>query len=126
MTTRPLALAASYVEAINNHDPAAFLALFADDARVDDGGREFRGREAIKTWSDREIFAAEVTLEVLDEAEQCGDARVTTKVEGNFDRTGLPDPVIITHRIAATGDRIAELTCRLASVEAAQSSRNPA
>ena len=46
MTTQLPRTATSYVEAINNHDPAAFLALFADDAIVDDAGREFRGLEA--------------------------------------------------------------------------------
>ncbi len=115
MTTQLPALARSYVEAINGHDPAAFLSLFADHAIVDDAGREFRGLDAIKAWSDREIFAAEVTLEVIDHSERDGESVITSKVDGNFDRTGLPDPVIITHRIAVDGDKITGLTCRLAN-----------
>jgi hypothetical protein len=102
------------VRSINGHDAAAFLALFADDAVVNDAGREFRGRAAIKAWSDREIFDARVTLEVLDLAHSDGETRITTKVDGNFDRTGLPDPVIIIHRITVEGDKIIGLTCRLA------------
>jgi ketosteroid isomerase-like protein len=114
MTTQLTPIAAAYVRSINDHDPAAFIALFADGAVVDDVGREFRGRAAIKAWSDREIFDARVTLDVRDVADHGGTAVVTSKVDGNFDRTGLPDPVIIEHHIAVEGDRIVRLTCRLA------------
>ncbi len=109
MTTQLPVLAQSYVEAINSHDSATFLSLFANDAIVDDAGREFRGLDAIKEWSDREIFAADVTLEVIDHSERDGESVITSKVDGNFDRTGLPDPVIIAHRIAVDGDKIAGL-----------------
>jgi hypothetical protein len=115
MTTQLPATAAAYVRAINGRDAAAFIALFADTAVVNDVGREFRGRAAIKDWSDREIFAARVTLEVIDVADRDGETVITTKVEGNFDRTGLPDPVIINHHITAEGGKIVGLTCRLAA-----------
>ena len=114
MTTSIPQLAEAYVRATNGHDAAAFAALFADTAQVDDAGREFRGIEAIKDWSGREIFDAQVTLEVLDEDHRDGEAVLTTKVDGNFDRTGLPDPVIIMHRLRFAGDKIVGLTCRLA------------
>ena len=110
-------LAESYVRATNNHDAAAFHGLFADSAIVDDNGREFRGQGAIQQWSDREIFAAQVTLEVIDAVVRDGEAVITTKVDGNFDRTGLPDPVIINHHITAEGGKIVGLTCRLAGEE---------
>jgi SnoaL-like domain len=115
MTTQLPATAKAYVQAINNHDAAAFRSLFTNDAIVDDAGREFRGLDAIKDWSDREIFAADVTLDVIDESEADGEPVITTKVDGNFDRTGLPDPVLITHRIAVNGGKITALTCRLAN-----------
>src|SRR5258707_14347366 len=95
-----------YVRSINDHNPAAFNALFAEGAVVNDAGREFRGRAAIKAWSDREIFDAQVTLEVLNAVDRDGETVVTTKVDGNFDRTGLPDPVIIDHHITAEGGRM--------------------
>jgi hypothetical protein len=114
MTKQLPPLAASYVQATNNHDPAAFRRLFADDALVNDNGREFRGAHAIQEWSDREIFAADVTLEVIDVVERQGETVITTIVEGNFDRTGLPDPVIIDHQFVESGGKIVGLTCRLA------------
>jgi hypothetical protein len=106
--------AQAYVRSINDHDPAAFIALFADIAVVNDIGRDFHGHAAIKAWSDREIFDANVTLEVLDVADHDGETVATTKVDGNFDRTGLPDPVVINHHVTVEGDKIVGLTCRLA------------
>ena len=113
MTMQLPPTAAAYVRSINDHDPATFNALFAKSAVVNDVGREFRGPDAIKAWSDREIFDEQVTLEVIEVAERDGATIVTTKVDGNFDRTGLPDPVIINHHIRADGGKIVALTCRL-------------
>lgn len=113
MTTTLPQVAATYVQATNAHDRAAFIACFTPDAIVDDAGREFRGAEAIRGWSDREIMDALVTLEVLNVTEQDGQIVISTKVDGNFDRTGLPDPVIIDHSLTLDGDRIARLQCRL-------------
>ena len=115
MTTHLPQTFAAYIQAINNHDAATFIALFADGAAVNDVGREFRGPAAIKAWSDREIFDAQVTLQAIDVSDRDGETIVTTKVDGNFDRTGLPDPVIINHHIKVQGDKIVGLTCRLAT-----------
>jgi hypothetical protein len=114
MNTHLSTLTDPYIQTVNSHDAAAYQALFAEDAVVDDAGREFVGLAAIKHWSASDIFDAQVTLEVLDEAEQDGEAVITTKVDGNFDRTGLPDPVIIVHRLSIKSDKITRLTCRLA------------
>jgi hypothetical protein len=46
-------------------------------------------------------------------ADRDDETVVTTKVDGNFDRTGLPRPVIITHHNTAEGDKIIGWTCRL-------------
>ena len=115
MTMQLPPTAAAYVRSINDHDPATFNALFAKSAVVNDVGREFRGPDAIKAWSDREIFDAQVTLQAIDVSDRDGETIVTTKVDGNFDRTGLPDPVIINHHIKVQGDKIVGLTCRLAT-----------
>ncbi len=109
--------AAAYVRATNTHDASAFLACFTDDAVVDDAGREFRGIEAIRAWSNREIMEAQVTLELLAVDGRDGEVTLTTKVDGNFDRTGLPDPLILEHHLRLEGDKIAALTCRLAAVK---------
>ena len=113
MTTQLPAAVASYVETINNRDAARFLTLFHEDALVEDVGRKLRGRAALQSWSDSEIFGAKVTLELVN-AESCRDeAILDCKVDGDFDRTGLPDPLIIRHRFVTAGDKITALTCQL-------------
>lgn len=39
---------ASFIAAVNRHDGEAFLAAFTADGVVDDWGRAFPGRDAIK------------------------------------------------------------------------------
>ena len=107
-------LSAVYVHAINSGDQKAFIELFAEDAIVNDAGREIRGRAAIQTWAASDIFAANVSFDVLDASGDEVDATITAKVDGTFDRTGLPDPLIMTFQIISRGGVITSLTCQLA------------
>ena len=104
----------TYVRAINAHDADALLSAFATDAVVKDIGREFRGSAAIQEWANREIFAVNVTLKVTDAVEREGQIIITVKIDGTFDRTGLPDPLLMEHCFTVTGDKIKILACRLA------------
>jgi hypothetical protein len=114
MTTALHTLSEEFVRAVNAADSTAFLSLFAEDATVDDNFREFRGRAAIQEWAEREIFAVQVRLEVLKTSPIEGGVRVVTEVDGNFDRTGLPERVIINQDIQEQDGKIVQLTCRLA------------
>ena len=104
----------TYICAINARDADAFQSSFGSDAVVKDVGREIRGIAAIKEWADHEIFAANVTLEVLAVFERDGQTVVTVKVDGTFDRTGLPNPLVMDHCFTIAGERIVALACRLA------------
>ena len=114
MTTHIPEHAAGFVWAVNDRDPAGLIALFAEDAVVDDAGRVIRGREAIREWAAHDIFAASVTFEVRKVSGTDGDATVTVKVDGTFDRTGLPDPLIMTFHVVSERGKIGGLTCGLA------------
>ncbi len=103
----------TYIRAINAHNADALQSSFTQDAVVKDVGREFRGTAAIKEWANREIFAVHVTLEVMDVTERDGQTIVTVKIDGTFDRTGLPDPLLMDHCFTVAGDKIAALSCRL-------------
>lgn len=52
-----------FIEAVNAGDTEAFLGYFPDDdGVVDDWGRQFRGHEEIRAWSDQEFVGAQGTL----------------------------------------------------------------
>jgi uncharacterized protein (TIGR03067 family) len=107
-------LASEFVGAINENDPSGFIAMFDDDAIVDDAGRIIRGRGAIRQWAAHDIFAASVTLDALDVNEYESGLTIRGKVDGTFDRKGLPDPLVMTFDVAFRCGRISKLTCRLA------------
>lgn len=115
MNTQLSPIAGAYFSAVNRHDPLALLDCFAEQAVVDDAGRTFQGLEAIKNWAASDIFAVNVTLEILSALEQPGQAEVKAKVDGDFDRTGLPDTVVIEHHLQWEGAKIVHMTCRLAA-----------
>lgn len=112
-TTLP-ANVARYVDSINAHDVDEFTSCFREDAQVSDAGRSFEGRSAIEHWFRTDVLAPLVTLEVLDVSEEREVMIVVAKVDGNFDRTGLPDPLILVHEFELVEDRIGRLSIRLA------------
>ena len=114
MTMQPRDVVADFVRAVNTHDAAAFITLFADNALVKDAGKEHRGIAEIKSWSESEIFEPRVTLEVLGVSDGDDETMITAIVDGTFDKTGLPDPLILEHHIAYDGDKIVRFTSRLA------------
>ena len=100
---------ASYLRAVNTGAREAFSASFTDDAVVVDVNRELRGLDAITAWAAADIFGAHVHFDVLDVTERQGRTIVTVKIDGTFDRTGLPDPLVMNHEFKVAEGKIAEL-----------------
>lgn len=82
---------------------------FAPGALVYDNQREFRGASAIGRWIDEELIGANVTMEVQECEEVHGVDVVTAKIDGTFDKTGLPDPLLLTFYFTPAGDKIGSL-----------------
>ena len=100
---------ASYLRAVNAGAKADFPASFADDAVVVDVNRELRGLDAITAWASADIFGAHVHFDVLDVTERPGRTIVRVKIDGTFDRTGLPDPLVMNHEFTVAEGKITEL-----------------
>ena|SRR6185437_12728509 len=92
--------------AANANDTDAFLDCFAADGVAADWGREFRGREEIRGWSDKEFIGVRVSLEVTEVARQGDDTVITAQVGGD----GFNGPSHFTFRVA--GEKIARMTIR--------------
>ena len=74
---------ADALAAANAHDTDAFLAVFAPEGVVDDWGREFRGPESIRRWSDAEFIGVRVSLTPTDVVDEDGVVTVTAQVGGD-------------------------------------------
>ena len=97
-----------HVAAHNNHDPDGLMATFAPDALLNDARREFVGRDAIRAWADKEIFGDNVTMQVERAFDQHGDIIVHARVDGDFDKSKLPDPVILSYYFSVRNNLITQ------------------
>jgi len=98
-----------YITASNAFDGDALIGWFAADAFVNDARREFWGQDAIRGWLDREVIGDKVTMDVTASSEHYGDVIVHAVMDGEFDKTGLPDPLILTHYFTVRDSRITRL-----------------
>ncbi|MDR3482888.1 MAG: nuclear transport factor 2 family protein [Burkholderiaceae bacterium] len=98
-----------HIRAHNTPDPAAFAATFAPDALLNDARREWVGVDAISKWAKKEIFGDNVRVEIVSAFEHAGTYIVRLKNDGDFDKTGLPDPIILTNYFKLIDNKIAEL-----------------
>ena len=109
MTTTLPTPVQGYITASNAFDGDALIAWFADDALVNDTHREFWGVEAIRSWLDREVIGDKVTMDVTATSEHYGDVIVHAAMDGQYDKTGLPDPLLLTHYFTVSDGRIVRL-----------------
>jgi hypothetical protein len=100
---------AEYFAAVNGFDEDAIVATFADDALVNDAHREFWGHEAIRRWVAREIVGDRVTIEVTEVMDHHGDTIVRGRYDGDYDKTNLPDELILTSYFTVRDGKIVSL-----------------
>jgi hypothetical protein len=102
-------LVAAYVEATNSFDLEQLLSTFADDALVNDQLRDYWGKAAIRKWAERDIISERLTMDVTKVIEHYGNFIVTTNVDGNYDKRGLPDPLVLAFYFTPHSDKIVQL-----------------
>ena len=100
---------AAHIAAVNAHDEDAVVATFASGALVNDAHREFWGTEAIRSWVAREMTGDRVTIDVTEVIEHHGDTIVRGRYDGTFDKTNLPEELILTNYFTVRGGKIASL-----------------
>jgi hypothetical protein len=100
---------ADYISAHTKPDPQAFLETFAPNAILNDVQREFLGHEAIRAWAAKEIFGDHVTLEVQKAWEHESGIVLHARYNGDFDKTNLPAPLILTNYFVLKDGKISQL-----------------
>jgi hypothetical protein len=98
-----------YIEGSNTFDGERMTAAFADDALVNDARREFWGKDAIGAWIDRELIGDKVTMDVTRVTEHYGEFVVAARMDGEYDKTNLPDELILSHYFTVRDNRIVTL-----------------
>jgi hypothetical protein len=100
---------ADHIAAVNAFDEDAIVATFADDAVVNDAHREFHGIEAIRRWVAKELVGDRVTIAVTEVLDHYGDTVVRGRYDGDYDKTNLPDELILTNYFTVRDGRIVTL-----------------
>ena len=105
-TTTFAPVLAEHIAAVNAFDEDAIVATFAEDAMVNDVHREFWGREAIRRWAARELVGDRVTIEVTEILDHHGDTIVRGRYDGSYDKTNLPDELVLTNYFTVRDGKI--------------------
>jgi hypothetical protein len=92
---------AEHIAAVNAFDLDAIMATFADDAYVNDARREFVGAVAVRRWVEREMVGDHVTIDVREVLDHYGDTVVRGAYDGTFDKSNLPDEIVLRNQPAA-------------------------
>jgi hypothetical protein len=100
---------AAYIRATNAGDLDALLAAFVDDALVNDQLQDYWGKAAIAEWAARDIIAERMTLKVVNTVPHYGHSIVTAHVDGQFDKRGLPDPLVLAFYFSSHDEKIVQL-----------------
>ena len=108
-TTELTGVLADHIAAVNAFDENAIVATFADDALVNDARREFWGSDAIRRWVAKEMVGDKVTLEVTEVIDHYGDTIVRARYEGEYDKTNLPDELILTNYFTVRDNQIVRM-----------------
>ena len=98
-----------HIAACNAHDIEAWMATFAPDAMLNDMQREFLGTDSIRAFAKAEIFGAKVTMAVERAWDRHGDVTVHSRIDGTYDKKGLPDPLILSFYFTLKGGLITQL-----------------
>ncbi len=109
MSTQLSGIVAEHLAAVNRFDTDAIVATFAEDAYVNDAHREINGRDAIRRWVAKEMVGDKVTLDVQEVINHHGDVIVRAAYDGEYDKAGLPDPLIMSNYFGVRDGKIVSL-----------------
>src|SRR5579859_2013493 len=110
VTTDLPAVVAEHIAAVNAFDTERIVATFAPDAYVNDDRREIWGTDAIRAFMAKEFVGDRVTMEVREVIDHHGDIIVRAEYDGDYDKTNLPEVLVMTSYFALRDDKITSLT----------------
>jgi hypothetical protein len=103
-------IVAEHLAAVNAFDTERIVATFAGDAYVNDNRREIWGTDAIRKFIAKEFVGDSVTMEVREVVEHYGDIIVRAKYDGTYDKTNLPEELVMTTYYGIRAGKITSMT----------------
>ncbi len=94
------AVIADHIAAVNAFVTGAIVATFAADAYVNDNCREIVGVDAKRRFMKKEV------REVVD---HCGNTIVRARYDGIYDKTSLPDELVMSSYFSVREGKIVSL-----------------
>jgi len=85
------------------------MITFADDALVNDQLRDYWGKASVRSWLERDIIGEGLTITVTKVVKHYDNFIVTANIDGNFDKRGLPDPLVLAFYFTPHTDLIVQL-----------------
>ena len=108
-TTELTGVIAEHIAAVNAFDTEGVVATFAVDAYVNDARREINGIDAIRAWAAKELVGDHVTMEVREVIDHYDDTIVRARYDGTYDKTNLPDELVMTNYFSVRDNKIVSL-----------------
>ncbi len=109
MSTELPAIVAEYIDAVNALDTERIVATFTPDAYVNDNRREIWGTDAIRAFMAKEFVGDHVTMDVREVVDHYGDIIVRARYDGTYDKTNLPDELIMASYFSLRDGKIVSL-----------------
>ena len=109
MSTELPAIIAEHIAAVNAFDTDRIVATFAPDAYVNDNRREIWGTGAIRAFMAKEFVGDHVTMDVREVIDHYGDIIVRARYDGTYDKTNLPDDLVMTSYFSIRDGKITSL-----------------
>jgi hypothetical protein len=110
MSTELPGIVAEHIAAVNAFDTERIVATFAPDAYVNDNRREICGTGAIRAFMAKEFAGDHVTMDVREVINHYGDIIVRARYDGTYDKTNLPDELVMTSYFSIRDNKIVSLT----------------
>jgi limonene-1,2-epoxide hydrolase len=101
---------AEHIAAVNAFDLDRIVATFAPDAYVNDNRREIWGIDAIRAFMAKEFVGDHVTMEVREVLDHYGEIIVRARYDGTYDKTNLPDELVMTTYFGVDNGKITRWT----------------
>jgi len=100
---------AAFVHAVNEGDLDTLVSAFASHALVNDQLREYWDTDAIADWAARDIIGQRLAIRVRSAVTHHAQTVLRAEVTGDFDRRGLPEPLVITFYFSSHDHRLVQL-----------------